>query len=595
MSTAEELKAKGNAAQQAGNFEEAIDFYSQAIALDGSNHIFYSNRSASYLSKGDADSALQDAEKCIEVKPDWPKAYTRKGAALHSLRRYDDAIAAYEAGAAVAPADDGIKRGLAEVQKAKASAAQPPRGMGGGMGNLFGENIFARLAGNPKFAPYLADPVFVKRIQDLQRDPSNISAMQQDPRLMEVLGFLLGIDLQAARGGGGAGASADDFDAAVEEAEAEAAAAAAAAAPPSPPKARSPPREAAKEQDEGGMEVEEEWEVVEGAVSPADKKKALECKAKGNKHYSAKEFDQALAAYQEAAALDPTNMTFVSNQAAVKFEQKEWDACDELCQKAIDVGRANRASYEDLAKAYVRRGKAAAKAGDLGRAIEHYRSAQVEHYVKETERLLKNTELEWRKAQAAAYVDPEKALAAKERGNEHFRAGNWVDAIKEYEEAVKRDPSNAVYRNNLASALVKIMDFNGAKAAVEKALELDPKYVKAWAKKGDIEFVMKEYHKALESFQKGLDLENDNSLCKAGLQKTVAKIQSTGATPDEERERRAHAMADPEIQRILSDPVVQQVLQDAQQSPHELQKALANPGMRAKIEKLIAAGILQVR
>ena len=38
------------------------------------------------------------------------------------------------------------------------------------------------------------------------------------------------------------------------------------------------------------------------------------------------------------------------------------------------------------------------------------------------------------------------------------------------QEAVKRDPSNAIYRNNLASALVKIMDFNGAKAAVEKVI-----------------------------------------------------------------------------------------------------------------------------
>lgn len=34
-----------------------------------------------------------------------------------------------------------------------------------------------------------------------------------------------------------------------------------------------------------------------------------------------------------------------------------------------------------------------------------------------------------------------------------------------------------------------------------QALALDPKYVKAWAKKGDIEFFMKEYHKALDSYK----------------------------------------------------------------------------------------------
>lgn len=37
-----------------------------------------------------------------------------------------------------------------------------------------------------------------------------------------------------------------------------------------------------------------------------------------------------------------------------------------------------------------------------------------------------------------------------------------------------------------------------------QAIELDPKYVKAWAKKGDIEFFMKEYHRAMESYKKGL-------------------------------------------------------------------------------------------
>lgn len=58
---------------------------------------------------------------------------------------------------------------------------------------------------------------------------------------------------------------------------------------------------------------------------------------------------------------------------------------------------------------------------------------QVEHYTKETERLIKTSELEHRKAAAAAYVEPNKALEAKERGNEHFRAGRWPDAITEYE------------------------------------------------------------------------------------------------------------------------------------------------------------------
>jgi len=44
----EELKARGNAAFAAKNYDEAIDFFSQGITLDASNYVLYSNRSACY-------------------------------------------------------------------------------------------------------------------------------------------------------------------------------------------------------------------------------------------------------------------------------------------------------------------------------------------------------------------------------------------------------------------------------------------------------------------------------------------------------------------------------------------------------------------
>jgi len=39
---------------------------------------------------------------------------------------------------------------------------------------------------------------------------------------------------------------------------------------------------------------------------------------------------------------------------------------------------------------------------------------------------------------------------------------------------------------------------------------------------------------------------------------------------------------------------VQQALDDMQKTPGEAQKIMANPSMRAKFEKLIAAGVLKV-
>lgn len=76
--SAQSFKEAGNKALQEKRFDDAIEAYSQAIAVDPSDHVFFSNRSAAYLSKGDAQNALQDANKCIELNASWPKGYSRQ-------------------------------------------------------------------------------------------------------------------------------------------------------------------------------------------------------------------------------------------------------------------------------------------------------------------------------------------------------------------------------------------------------------------------------------------------------------------------------------------------------------------------------------
>ena len=84
--------------------------------------------------------------------------------------------------------------------------------------------------------------------------------------------------------------------------------------------------------------------------------KALAEKEKGNAAYKKKNFEVALEHYNNAAQLDSTNMTYLTNIAAVYFEQKEFTKCVEQCTKAIEVGRENRADFKLIAKAYTRIG-----------------------------------------------------------------------------------------------------------------------------------------------------------------------------------------------------------------------------------------------
>jgi stress-induced-phosphoprotein 1 len=73
MSSVEELKSKGNNAFSNGQYEEAVNYFTDAIAMDEINAILFSNRSAAYASLKDYRNALKDAEKTIELKPDWAK------------------------------------------------------------------------------------------------------------------------------------------------------------------------------------------------------------------------------------------------------------------------------------------------------------------------------------------------------------------------------------------------------------------------------------------------------------------------------------------------------------------------------------------
>ncbi len=67
------MKKKGNDAMKKGQLEEAIQFYSQAVARDPSNHVLYSNRCAAYMKQEKFDEALEDASTTTKLKPDWSK------------------------------------------------------------------------------------------------------------------------------------------------------------------------------------------------------------------------------------------------------------------------------------------------------------------------------------------------------------------------------------------------------------------------------------------------------------------------------------------------------------------------------------------
>merc|ERR1719335_1809254 len=95
---AAEQKKKGDERFKNQEFRDAIVFYTRGLKHTPFNERLLSNRSASYMKIRKYQLALEDANKAVEHKPEWPKTWFRQGLALRALGRYDMAISSFEEG-----------------------------------------------------------------------------------------------------------------------------------------------------------------------------------------------------------------------------------------------------------------------------------------------------------------------------------------------------------------------------------------------------------------------------------------------------------------------------------------------------------------
>uniref|UniRef100_A0A665UF21 Uncharacterized protein n=1 Tax=Echeneis naucrates TaxID=173247 RepID=A0A665UF21_ECHNA len=98
--------------QQIKHGVPALDMFTEAIHCDPRDHRFYGNRSYCYWCLDQYSSALTDAQRSIDLAPDWPKGYFRKGCALMGLKRYSEAEKEMEQ---VLKLDQNIKEASSEL------------------------------------------------------------------------------------------------------------------------------------------------------------------------------------------------------------------------------------------------------------------------------------------------------------------------------------------------------------------------------------------------------------------------------------------------------------------------------------------------
>ncbi|PKU79113.1 Heat shock protein STI [Dendrobium catenatum] len=532
---ADEAKAKGNAAFSAGRFEEAIRYFSEAIDLAPTNHVLYSNRSAAYASLHRYAEALADGRKTVEIKPDWSKGYSRLGAAHLGLGNHEEAIAAYQKGLDLDPNNEALKSGIADARAAanrsrKPSAASP-------FANIFqGPEVWAKLTADPSTRAYLQQPDFVKMLQEVQKNPNNLNLYLQDQRMMQVLGVLLNVKMRDS--------TRDEMESDFPEPEKKR---------PQAETTNKAPHKTEPEPEPEPMEFTDEVKEAKQRKAEAQKEKE-----KGNTAYKKKDFEEAINHYTKAIELDDEDISFLTNRAAVYLEmgkdagntllkyekislmmdhslegklkklatmknkkgwekKSEYEDCIADCDKAVERGRELHSDFKMIARALTRKGSALVKVAkcskDYEPAIETFQKALTEHRNPDTLKKLNDAERAKKEAEQQEYYDPKIADEEREKGILlDLDIILFHTLIRESGFNVKRilgDSESFTYSNR-AACYTKLGALPEGLKDAEKCIELDPSFSKGYTRKGAVQFFMKEYDKALETYQEGLKHDPKN-------------------------------------------------------------------------------------
>lgn len=578
MSSAEEFKQQGNAAFVAKDYAKAVELFGKAIEVsEQPNHVLYSNRSACFTSMKKFKEALEDAEECVKINPSWSKGYNRVGAAQFGLGNLDDAEKSYKKALELDAGNKAAKEGLEQVEKTQNSRQQMPDL---GLGQMFNDpQLIEKLKNNPKTAELMKDPQLVSKLAQYRANPQSIGQdLFTDSRLMTIMAALMGIDLNMGAPGGAEATSSEPKDEPAQPTETTTASEA----------QTKPESPVEKEAEPEAMEVDENNSQVA----------AEEEKAEGNKLYKARKFDEAIEHYKKAWELHK-DITYLNNRAAAEYEKGDYQTAIETLADAVEQGREIRADYKVIAKSFARIGNSYHKLGDLKKSIEFYQKSLTEHRNADVLNKLRNTEKELKKQEAEEYIDPEKAEEARLQGKEFFTKADWPNAVKSYTEMIKRAPEDARGYSNRAAALAKLMSFPEAITDCDRAIEKDPNFIRAYIRKATAQIAVKEFAAAIETLDaaRAKDSEVNNGSNAREIDQLFVKANSqrfqpgdANETPEQTYQR---AMKDPEVAAIMQDPVMQSILQQAQQNPAALQEHMQNPEIFRKIQTLIAAGIIR--
>ena len=163
------------------------------------------------------------------------------------------------------------------------------------------------------------------------------------------------------------------------------------------------------------------------------------------------------------------------------------------------------------------------------------------------------------------YINPELAEEAKKKGNEFYSQGDYPEAIKHYNDAIRRNPDDPKLYSNRSACYTKLMEFHLALSDAEQCIKMDPNFVKGYLRKGASLVAMKDNSKAAQVYRKAMELDPN-------CQEAIDSYRKCMMAQDDPEVVKQRAMSDPEVKRILEDPAMHMILQQMQADPNAIRE-----------------------
>ncbi len=196
--------------------------------------------------------------------------------------------------------------------------------------------------------------------------------------------------------------------------------------------------------------------------------------------------------------------------------------------------------------------------------------------------------------------DKAKADVLKLEGNKAMTQRDFLGAIEKYSEAININPTNAVYFSNRAAAYSSARKHDLALKDAEKAIELDPKYAKAWSRLGLAKYVLGDAKGSMEAYEQGLKIEgtNPSATMKKGYEtakKRVSELNNATSEPSgttDAGENNSTEGANPMggLSGLLNNPNIMQAAQQMMQNPEAMRGLMNNPQLRQMAQSLGLGG-----